>query len=86
MTTLHLFVGEEDLLIEEGVDALIAQTLPPESRALNLDVVNAGSTPVADLITRLDTLPFFGDRRVVVGRREPGVRLGCARPRHSLAP
>lgn len=66
MTTLHLFVGEEDLLIEEGVDALIAQTLPPESRALNLDVVNAGSTPVADLITRLDTLPFFGDRRVVV--------------------
>jgi DNA polymerase-3 subunit delta len=64
--TLHLFVGEEDLLIEQGVADLIAQALPEESRALNLDVLDAGSTPIDEVIARLDTFPFFGDRRVVI--------------------
>ena len=68
MSALHLFLGEEDLLIEEGVRALIDRLLPPQDRALNLDVVDAATTPAADITTRLDTLPFFGERRVVVVR------------------
>lgn len=66
MSALHLFVGEEDLLIEEGVAALVEEVLPPENRPLNLDVLDAEGVPVGEIIARLDTLPFFGDRRVVV--------------------
>lgn len=69
MSALHLFVGEEDLRIDEGVAALIEDLLPAESRALNLDVLDADETPLGDITARLDTLPFFGDRRVVVVKR-----------------
>ncbi len=69
MSALHLFVGEEDLRIDEGVAALIEEMLPPEDRALNLDVLDAAETDVGEIVTRLDTLPFFGDRRVVVVKR-----------------
>ena len=66
MSSLHLFVGEEDLLMEEGVNKLIDETLPRENRDLNFDVVDAAATAPGEITTRLDTLPFFGDRRVVL--------------------
>ncbi len=66
MSALHLFLGEEDLLVEEGVRALIDRLLAPEDRALNLDVIDAATTPAAEITTRLDTLPFFGAQRVVL--------------------
>lgn len=69
MNALHLFLGEEDLRIDEGVAALIDETLPPEDRPLNLDTLDAEESEVGEIITRLDTLPFFGDRRVVVVKR-----------------
>jgi len=69
VSALHLFVGEEDLRVEEGVAALIDETLAPEDRALNLDVLDAAELEVGEIITRLDTLPFFGDHRVVVVKR-----------------
>lgn len=68
MSALHLFLGEEDLLVEEGVRALIDRLLPPQDRALNLDVVDAATAPAAEITVRLDTLPFFGARRVVLVR------------------
>ncbi len=68
-----LIVGEESLLAEEALERLIAQALIPEDRALNLDVLEA-ATPVRDLLTRLDTAPFFGPRRVVVVRRLEAMR------------
>src|SRR5438552_19055596 len=40
--------------------------MPAEERDLNLDVLRAGEIALPDLVTRLDTLPFFGRRRVVV--------------------
>ncbi len=52
--------------MEEGVRTLVDHYLPAEARALNFDTVEAAATPVGEIITRLDTLPFFGDRRVVL--------------------
>ncbi len=52
--------------MEEGVRDLVAKALPPEGRDLNFDVVDAGTTPAGEITARLDTLPFFGDRRVVL--------------------
>jgi len=61
VSSLHLFVGEEDLLMEEGVNKLIDETLPRENRDLNFDVVDAAATAPGEITARLDTLPFFGD-------------------------
>jgi DNA polymerase-3 subunit delta len=66
VNALHLFIGEEDLLMEEGVRALVEELLSPDARDLNLDVLDAAEVPGGEITTRLDTLPFFGDRRVVV--------------------
>lgn len=79
MNALHLFVGEEDLRVDEGVGALIDETLAPEDRPLNLDVLDAGESETGEIITRLDTLPFFGDRRVVVVKRLDALAVEGAR-------
>jgi len=63
-----LIIGEEDYQAEEALERLIAKALTVEDRSLNLDVLD-GAAPVGDLLTRLDTAPFFGPARVVVVRR-----------------
>jgi DNA polymerase-3 subunit delta len=68
-----LIIGEEDFLAEEALGRLIGQTLPDEDRSLNLDVLD-GSTPIGEILTRLDTAPFFGPARVVVVRRLEAMR------------
>lgn len=63
---MYLLHGEEDLLIDQALAALLDRLIPRADRDLNLDVLYADEIAVTDLITRLDTLPFFGQRRVVV--------------------
>src|SRR5438132_223673 len=63
---VYLLQGEEDLLIDQALAALLDRLMPAEERDLNLDVLRAGEIALPDLVTRLDTLPFFGRRRVVV--------------------
>jgi DNA polymerase-3 subunit delta len=63
---VYLLQGEEDLLVEQALTDLLDRLIPVADRALNLDVVYADEVPVGDLITKMDTLPFFGPRRVVV--------------------
>lgn len=65
---VYLLMGEEDLLIEQALAELLDTVIPPDERGLNLDVVRADEVPLPDVITRVDTLPFFGARRVVVVR------------------
>jgi len=68
-----LIVGEEDLLAEEALRRLVDQALPEEDRRLNLDVLD-GTTPIGEILTRLDTAPFFGPARVVLVRRLEAMR------------
>lgn len=63
---VYLLQGEEDLLVDQTLATLLDRLVPAEERDLNLDVLRAGEVTLPDLITRLDTLPFFGRRRVVV--------------------
>src|SRR3989442_14629053 len=65
-THVYLLHGEEDLLIDQALAALLDRLGPAEERDLNLDALRATEIAIADLVTRLDTLPFFGRRRVVV--------------------
>jgi DNA polymerase-3 subunit delta len=68
-----LIIGEEDYLAEEALARLVDEHLPRDDRALNLDVLEAG-TPIAEVLVRLDTAPFFGPARVVVVRRLEAMR------------
>ncbi len=70
----YLLLGEEDVRAEQALARLLDDLLPLEERALNLDVVDAGEMPLQDIITRSETLPFFGARRVVVVRRAEAFR------------
>jgi DNA polymerase-3 subunit delta len=71
---VYLLLGDEDFRADQALASLLDTLLPPEERALNLDVVYAGEAPVQDIVTRCETLPFFGARRVVVVRRGEGLR------------
>lgn len=68
-----LIVGEEEYLAEQTLARLLDEALPPADRQLNLDVLD-GAAPIGELLTRLDTAPFFGPRRVVVVRRLEAMR------------
>lgn len=68
-----LIIGEEDFLAEEALNRLIDQALPNEERGLNLDVLE-GAAPIGEILTRLDTAPFFGPARVVLIRRLEAMR------------
>lgn len=63
---VYLLVGEETLLIDQALAELLDAVIPPGDRDLNLDIVRAAEVPIQDIITRMDTLPFFGAHRVVV--------------------
>lgn len=65
---VYLLLGEEDLLVDQSLAALLDRLVPAEERDLNLDALRADEISLTDLITRVDTLPFFGRRRVVVVR------------------
>lgn len=64
-----MLLGEEEWLAEEALRSLVDAALAPGERDLNLDVLDAADTPVGEILTRCETLPFFGSRRVVVLRR-----------------
>jgi DNA polymerase III subunit delta len=63
---VYLLVGEEDLRAEQALRTLLQDLVPEQERGLNLDVADAGSVPIQDIIMRCETLPFFGARRAVV--------------------
>ena len=63
---VYLLLGEEDVRAEAALRAILRDVVPEEERSLNLDVLDAGSVPIQDVITRVETLPFFGARRAVV--------------------
>jgi DNA polymerase-3 subunit delta len=66
---VYLIIGEEDVRADDALRTVLGALIPEEERALNLDVVDAEEVPIQDVITRCETLPFFGARRVVVLRR-----------------
>ncbi|MER3456994.1 MAG: DNA polymerase III subunit delta [candidate division GAL15 bacterium] len=63
---VYLVVGEEAWLRRQAVDRIVSAHLSAADRSLNLDRLDAGELDVFELLTRLDTLPFFGPARVVV--------------------
>jgi DNA polymerase III delta subunit len=75
--------GEEPLLAQRAVDAIVERLLPADLRALNADVFDGPETEavgqkVGDAV---NAMPFLADRRVVVVRNCHRMR---AQPRREL--
>lgn len=63
---LYLFHGEEDLLIEEGIDAIIKHAIDPETRGFSLDVLYGNDIDAKDVVAIASAFPMMGERRVVI--------------------
>lgn len=65
---LYLLYGENDLQREEALAEIIQQAgLPPDLRDLNTEVLE-GAVTAATLRQACSTIPFLGDRRIVIAR------------------
>ncbi|MDB6131874.1 MAG: polymerase subunit delta [Verrucomicrobiales bacterium] len=69
---IHAFVGTDDLSVKEAATALSRRLMPPEEAEFGLETVEGGAdnSEHAERIVRstleaLQTLPFFGGRKVV---------------------
>ncbi len=65
---VYLLYGEEDLLVEEALDAILHAALEGGERTFNLDVLGGAETDGRDIVARASSFPMVGGRRVVVVR------------------
>ncbi|WP_456278221.1 DNA polymerase III subunit delta [Bacillus sp. AK128] len=63
---LYVLYGKETYFIDETIQLLIEHILKDEERDFNLSVYDMEETPIDLAIEDAQTLPFFGDKRVVI--------------------
>ncbi|MFC5713452.1 DNA polymerase III subunit delta [Thalassorhabdus alkalitolerans] len=66
LAPLYLLYGTEQYLIDEITQQLLSKALTDEERDFNLSVYDMQEQPVDSAVEEGQTLPFFGDRRVVI--------------------
>ncbi|MBI3004157.1 MAG: DNA polymerase III subunit delta [Ignavibacteriales bacterium] len=66
LSPIYLFHGEEDLLIEEGVEALIKNGVDPATKSFNLDVLYGSRTDAKSALAIASSFPMMSERRVVI--------------------
>ena len=63
---IYLFHGEEDFLIDEGVQLIISKSLDEGTKGFNLDVVYGSKADAKDVVGHASSFPMMSPRRVVV--------------------
>ena len=63
---VYLIYGQEDLLAEECVQAIVANAVDSSTKGFNLDVMYGSKDSVQDVIAHASSFPMMNDRRVVV--------------------
>ncbi len=63
-----LIYGDAELLKERAVAQHVAAVLPEEDRELALERFDAATDPLPEMAAKLQELPFFGGRRLIVIR------------------
>ena len=63
---LYFFYGEEGFLIDEAVKKIASMVVDPSNRDFNLDILRGSETSYAEIINKAQTLPFMGEKRVVI--------------------
>lgn len=66
LANVYLLHGQEDLLAEEAVEAIITAALAPHERHFNLDHLHAGDTDIRQILAIASSFPMMSARRVVV--------------------
>jgi DNA polymerase-3 subunit delta len=66
LAPIYLFHGEEDLLIEEGVESLIAKAIDPSMKSFNLDILYGSKSDARSVLSIAASFPMMSERRVVV--------------------
>ncbi|SEN03609.1 DNA polymerase III subunit delta [Lihuaxuella thermophila] len=65
---VYFFYGTETFLIEETVEWMEKQLMPDGDGLGNIVKLDLEEVPVQTLVQEAETLPFFGDRRLIVGK------------------
>jgi len=73
---VYLFFGDEEFLIQECVDRIIAMTVDPGSRDFNFNTVYCKGTPGAEIVSLCQTLPFMTERRLVIAKEVEALKAG----------
>jgi DNA polymerase-3 subunit delta len=63
---LYLLYGKESYFIDELIQLIISNALNEEERDFNLSTYDLEEVPIDLAIEDAQTLPFFGDKRVVI--------------------
>jgi DNA polymerase-3 subunit delta len=66
LSPIYLLYGTEPFLIDETHNLIIQSTIREEEREFNLSVYDCEETPVEVALEDAETLPFFGEKRVVL--------------------
>ncbi|GGJ63179.1 DNA polymerase-3 subunit delta [Anoxybacillus voinovskiensis] len=66
LAPLYLVYGTEPFLANEAVKRLVSAALTEEERDFHLAVYDCEETPVEVAVEEAETLPFFGEKKVVV--------------------
>ncbi|MBN1788312.1 MAG: DNA polymerase III subunit delta [Sedimentisphaerales bacterium] len=63
---VYVLAGKDEFLLAEQLNSLLARLLEPEQRQMCLRQSDGADVTAAEVFDELRTLPFLGDRRVVV--------------------
>jgi len=63
---VYLFTGEEEFLIQAAMDRLVRAVVDPATRDFNYNVLDGESSSADDILTAVESLPAFAERRLVV--------------------
>ncbi len=63
---VYLIYGEEDLLVDECVQAIVEKAVNSSIKGFNLDVMYGSNADAQDVVVHASSFPMMSDRRVVV--------------------
>ncbi len=63
---LYVFDGPENWLKERALNQILAKLVPGEAKDFNLERLDGRSCSGGQIVTAVQSLPFLGDRRVVI--------------------
>lgn len=68
LSALYLLYGKESYFIDDLTQLIISNTLNEEERDFNLSTYDLEEVPIDLAIEDAQTLPFFGDKRIVIAK------------------
>lgn len=63
---VFLLYGQEQFVLNAYLEKAIEAALINSDKTMNLDIFNSPTTDIQNIIDAMDTLPFLGDKRVII--------------------